>query len=175
MSLEYLKLKKLLSDYRQDISCGGDAICVAIGLRWPFFDQHKTIRAQHDRSLALVALSAEPISRNQRALQAYRNKEADLVTYSRLKNPVGSAFNAAISIIGWDQFIESPQLAKARLSVLRYVLEAAESGDYGNVPIEPMTGEPFMVTDNGDTVEITSAFLKDGEPAIRYEVPKVSR
>ena len=97
------------------------------------------------------------------------------MTFSRLKNPVGSQLNESMSITLWNLFIEAPQLASARLSVLRYFLEAAESGDYGNVPIETMTGEPFIVTNKGDTVEIKSAYLKDEEPAILYEVRKVSR
>jgi len=176
ISLEYLTFKKLLPVLRQD-DCGTDSLCVVIDLlfSWPFFDQHKTLRAQHDRWSALVALSTQPFSRNQRAQEAYRNKEADLLRFARLNNPVGSAFNAALSTTRWDQFIEFPQLAKARLSVLRYFLEAAESGDYGNIPIEPMTGEPFIVTDKGDTVEITSAYLKDEKPAIRYAAAKAPR
>ena len=172
---EYLTLKRFLSENRQDF-CDTELVC-EWALPWPFFDEHKTLRAQHDRWSALVALSTQPVSRNQRALEAYGRQEADLPKFSKLRNPVGAAFNAIMTTSPsvYSLFIDVPQLAKARLSVLRYVLEAAESGDYSNVPIEPMTGEPFIVIDKGDTVEITSAYLKDEEPAIRYEVSKRSR
>jgi hypothetical protein len=37
------------------------------------------------------------------------------------------------------------------------------SGDYSDAPTDPLTGEPFSVADNGDTIEVSSSHLEDGE------------
>ena len=41
---------------------------------------------------------------------------------------------------------------------------------FADVPIDPLTGEPFWVADKRDTLDIASAYLKDGESAVIYKV-----
>lgn len=93
---------------------------------------------------------------------------------SVLHNPVGSTYFGTYVPLVYN-FVGSKDTLKAELAVLGYVIESRASGNFDDVPIDPLTGEPFVVTDKGDTIEITSAYLKDGEPAIKYEVSKTSR
>ena len=47
------------------------------------------------------------------------------------------------------------------------------SGALGDPPIDPVTGEPFMLADKEDALEVTSERTgKDGKPAVRYEFRK---
>ena len=61
---------------------------------------------------------------------------------------------------------------KPKLAAFRYILHVADSGSLDGVPIDPRTGVPFTVTDKGDTMEITSSYLVEGEPDVRYEFAK---
>lgn len=59
----------------------------------------------------------------------------------------------------------------AKIIAFLYVVESRRDNDFGNAPVDPMTGKPLSVTDKGNTVEIRS----DGERGIRYEVQKRSQ
>ena len=126
----------------------------------------------------MVALLPVPLSQNQVGREELRTKETELLSFSKLENPVGSHFNATFTAITAPLLIDFPQglqPTEARLSILRYVIQATESGEFSDVPIDPMTGEPFMVLDKRETIEITSQYMVDGQPAVRYEVAKVVR
>ena len=68
-----------------------------------------------------------------------------------------------------DQFVVRKTQATARIAAFRFILEATESGRLGEVPVDPLTGESFVLTSKGDEYEIASGYLQGGEPAVRYE------
>ena len=91
---------------------------------------------------------------------------------SKLKNPV--FLPIAATIIHFTSKFSGPTVdSKARLLIFKFAVDYQLSGNLGNIPTDPMTGKPFLVTDKGDSIEIASADRRvDGEPVIVYQVRK---
>ncbi|MCH7606200.1 MAG: hypothetical protein IH962_03505 [Chloroflexi bacterium] len=174
ISLEYVSMKRLMDRDNQTL-CGPNVVC-PINAPWPFGDRVKTVRVIHGRWYALLNLSRVPLSDNEEGLAAYRRAEAKEKSFSILKNLGGHFFFRNFGASPEPAiFIYLPQLAKSRLAVLGYVINAAESGDYSAVPIDPLTGDLFTVNDQGDFIEIRSEYIRDGELVVDYKIPKGQR
>ena len=87
-------------------------------------------------------------------------------------NPIGSALEAAI-VPNLGFFAGGYRTLEAELAAFGYILSVAEAGSLDvAVPISPLTGEPFIVTDKGETIEIAGPRSDGGEPAVRFEFRK---
>ena len=139
---------------------------------WPFYDKNKTLRTVHDLYAKAVAVSQEPAyGRRDQMLEEAREEFDAVARWSFWTDPVGSAFLAAVvpQIVG---FAGRHDPLKSRLAIMRWAIAGAQSGDYSDVPIDPMTGQPFRVTDKGATLEVeTESESDEGEP-IKYEIKK---
>ena len=52
-------------------------------------------------------------------------------------------------------------------------MESHLRGRFGDPPVDPLTGESFILNDKGQSIEIMSADTnKHGEPRVRYEITK---
>ena len=153
----------LLGDYDGQTDCPRK-------LHWPILDLYKTLRFSHDPMADLVSRIRQPSYRVKR-LPTPVPRETDELTVLgwHIKNPVGIALMAA-TIPNLGAFVGSGDKTKAKLLAFAFLLESSESGELGNPPIDPLTGEPFVVTRTGDTVVIASYVEGDGEPAVRYEI-----
>ena len=112
-----------------------------------------------------------PYGRRDQMLEEAREEFDAVARGSFWTDPVGSAFMAAVvpQIVG---FAGSSDPLKSRLAIMRWAISGAQSGDYSDVPIDPMTGKPFRVSDRGEAIEIETEFGSDeGEP-IKYEIKK---
>jgi len=136
---------------------------------WPFFDVNRSLRSRHDFYLTLVTSSRLPPY--ERKMPDYEKESDWPIRPSVLHNPVGSSlFGVFIPLI--SNFVGSKDTLRAKLAVLGYVIETGASGNFDDVPIDPLTGERFVVTDKGDTIAIASSLMKHGEPAVSYEFAK---
>ena len=146
-------------------------------VKWPFFDAHRYLRSNYDVSIRLISAFTGPFGPGSSTLEDARGdaeSEERLLTpsvVSLILNPIGSALdNAIVPLLGPLAF--GRHQAQSKLAAFRFILHAEESESLGSVPIDPLTGQPFTLIDNGDTIEITSSYFKDGEPAVRYEFKK---
>ena len=143
------------------------ALCI-LELPWPFFDKNRTLRLSHERSTGLAELSQGAFYRIEGDLDDSMSEQSARV--SRLVNPVGSLVLWPPPTSVFAGFIRAKELTKARLTLLRHVLESQDKGDLKDTPIDPLTGKPFAVIDLGDSIEISSTYTVDGAPALRYEL-----
>ena len=179
MAWEYERLQFMLQEPREigqilldppDPLCNRDSAGLCLfDLPWPFHDRLKFLRAEHDFWYHLALATGDQDSRS-RADEPFKRQLP-----SKLKNPVFYPI-AAIFAPLVSRFSEASVESKARLLIFEYVIDYRLSGEFGNIPTDPLTGEPFLVTDKGDTIQISSADLgSDGEPWITYEVRKAIR
>lgn len=106
-----------------------------------------------------------------RDIEGFDNLQSSLTSPTfadLLLNPFLTAVQTAF-LPNLDQFVVRKTRATARLAAFRFIMEATESGRLGEVPVDPLTGEPFAVTAKGDEYEIASGYLQGGEPAVRHE------
>ena len=104
-------------------------------------------------------------------IEDFANLESSLTSQTFadfLLSPFLTAVQATF-VPNLDQFVVRKTQATARIAAFRFILEATESGRLGEVPVDPLTGESFVLTSKGDEYEIASGYLQGGEPAVRYE------
>lgn len=175
MALEYLVKKNAMLELTEsDCGLSPSRLCL-FELEWPFYDGYQLLRAEHASYLSLANAAGTPGSSGDSA-QSAGDSEADFdePKISIFKNPVGSTLQVAtVPLVG--KFAATMLETKGRLSIFSYVMEYRMSGELGEPPIDPFTGQPFMVKDKGDTIEITSARQQRDEPAVQYEVKKLVR
>ena len=141
-------------------------------LCWPFLDFNKTMRIDHDThffSWGLLSRVQYPdVESDPEAFVKYVGRNAG---GGGLVNPTGSAFLAVP--FTYPGRPDRPSVFDGQLVIFIWVVESTASGIFGDVPIDPRTGEPFILNDKGQSIEIMSADTnKDGEPLIRYEITK---
>ena len=169
--------------FRSVVATGAEDVChfstifgvCSLSLPWPFYDRNKTLRVVQDLYLELTRMSTEPYYLIKDEMEGFEQKAERVTRVSALRNPAGSTVLSALIPASFAKFIVRKEESKARLLVLRYVIEASRSGDHSDVPTDPLTGEPFGVADKGDTIEVSSSHREDGERAISYEIRKLSR
>ncbi len=138
---------------------------------WPFYDKQKTLKAQHDFYSRVVRLANTPLPSVDSDLDELTEQVERVNTLSPFRNPMGSVILRAI-LPQIAQFTRDKEQTKASLTAFGFILESQEAGELSEIPIDPMSGKPFIVTDKGDTIEITSSFIRDGESAVKYEFKK---
>ncbi len=147
-------------------------------VKWPFFDKHKYLRFEYEFADWLIKGFTAPLGTVTSTIWDIRpNLVADEEPFghsliSRLLDPIGTTIDEGIV----PQIVNLSPLnreSRAALTAFGYILNRTVSGSRDvEIPIDPMTGEPFTVTDRGGTIEIRSSYIKDGEPAVKYEFKK---
>ncbi len=132
---------------------------------WPFYDKESTLKIYHDYIATVARLAGEPFYQVQNELEQAREKgEGFSNAFSLIKNPFGSALVAAL-IPQMAGFVDNDEALKPHLAAFIYILGATASGSLDNVPIDPRSGDPFVVSVEGGTVKISG----DGQPPLHYE------
>ena len=177
MAFEYQQLKSsLFEDTQPDCASHPLKLCI-FELEWPFFDKNQFLTMQHNYYRTWADVASDPTRRENDPIIRDRIAEFEEEKYTKvsiIKNPVGSAL-WAITTPAQTIFADGTRRAKGSVLIFSYFMEYRQSGNLGDPPIDPFTGQPFIVTDKGDTIEITSAKLQGDEPTIQYEVSKVVR
>lgn len=173
MALEYQTVKFSLLEMAQP-DCGSRPLNLCFSeLKWPFFDMNQYLSRDHAYYSSMVAVSRDPTSRAADQIIRDRTAEIEELRLS-IFNPVGSVLRAIVTPLIIN-FADNTTRVKGSVLIFNYVMEYRRSGNLGDPPIDPFTGQPFIVTDKGATIEITSARRQGDEPAVKYEVKKLVR
>ena len=140
-------------------------VCI-FRLPWPFYDTNKTIRELHDVLLDRVRLTMPPRRAGEPVPESYRRPEVSI-----WKNHVGSKL--LNDLAQFESFTIKDDELRSKLAILTWVIDGRHSGDFDDPPVDPLTGEPFTVTDKGGSVEIRSSYATMDGP-LTYEVSKAS-
>ncbi len=171
---EYLTLRKSIADRPSDVCQGVPRGLCIFGWPWPVYDVNKTLKVEHDQFVDLVSLGIAPFHQVERGLKAYEDEAERTNQVSLLKNPVGSVVLSLGVPVWLTRFVCVKERTSASLAVFLYALDSQNAGVYGTPPVDPLTGEPFTVTDSGASVTIESTYIRDGGPAVQYEIGKTT-
>lgn len=160
--------KSVLIDFL-GATCGAtkNGICL-VDVKWPFFDGRRLLKKDHDYYADVVAmsrLSPHQIEQSPDSMDEVAEFEEPRV--SVLKNPLGSSLEAQRVPVS-SAFATRHRRVEASLLMFEYVMESRLTGALSEPPIDPLTGEPFLVTETGDGMEIRSAMTSNGESGLRY-------
>lgn len=173
LSYEYFSSKATVTELRSD-GCGAapGILCV---FSWPLFDLNRQLTETHEHFYRLAVLSREPTYRREGQIDSYNEYVDSITRTSLLEDPIGSLLSAVLIPL-FGRFGVTQASFKDRLAILHYVVVYVQTGDLNNVPIDQLTGEPYLVTDRGDLLEIKYSRTKeDGEPAVLIEFSKEGR
>ena len=153
IALKYLGLRYLLLESSEPLCNSDSAGLCLLDLPWPFNDKYEFLSEEHDfwYEVSLAVSERDPTGE---ADDVFRNKMP-----SKLKNPV--FLPIAATIIHFTSKFSGPTVdSKARLLIFKFAVDYQLSGNLGNIPTDPMTGKPFLVTDKGDSIDslVTRAF-----------------
>ncbi len=169
---EYLTLRKSVADRPSDVCQGVPRGLCIFGWPWPVYDVNKALKVEHDQFVDLVALGIAPFHQVERGLKAYEDEAERTNQVSLLKNPVGSVVLSLGVPVWLTRFVFVKERTSASLAVFLYALDSQNAGVYGAPPVDPLTGDRFAVTDGGPSVTIESTYIRDGGPAVQYEIGK---
>ena len=176
MVAEYLRLRTAILEFRGQGACAllldAESRSCGRNIGWPFYDEQKTLREFHDYFFKTIELSRLPFYATERdaALADLEEKRyAREYSFGDIwTNPFSKVLQSVV-VPPSSRFSSSKDFTLATLSAFRFVLEATATGNLGEPPIDPLTGKPFIVTRTGDSVEISSARTRNGEPAVSME------
>ncbi len=172
LTREYLTLRKSLVDRPSDVCQGVPPGLCIFGWPWPVYDVNKTLRIEHDQFLDLASLGIASFHQVERDLATYTDEAERTNRISLVRNPVGSVV-LSLGVPAWlTRFVFAKETTHASLAAFLYALDSQNAGVFGAAPIDPLTGESFGVTDGGTTITIESTYIREGRPAVAYEIVK---
>ena len=179
IALDYLSDKHAANELLSEMG-----ISHPIPKAWPwfeyyYFDYYKTLRTLHDLYHETASLIRKPRYSLEEGVfdsleqgyeeisdEAFNERQGSwalgvaLSNPSYMQNPVGGLFLTIPAIVRLDSVLAATTQLKARLLLLAYFAESLENNEFGSAPIDPFTGEAFVIKDTGDSYQVESKHIE---------------
>ena len=151
------------NDFANAIGAGSDNLLIQIvnpvlshRLYWPFFDRNATLKRYSKMYFKLNQLVLDPYYQSENEIanvDSMNRKMTKNIFY--WKNPIGN-FIENIAVPDFSSLIMREKEANSQLTAFTYLLQAQRSPELPPIPNDILTGQPYLISANDDSLQIWS-------------------
>ena len=135
--------------------------------KWPFFDYYKTLEILDNYFfISTTQLLQEPFTRV-KSTQVFDEYITPRLSF--IKNPAGS-YILGLFTHNFYNLIENIKIMKSNLLALNYLIESINTQAFITPPIDCLTGKPFIVHSDNDSLSIKSEY--DHPDIVNYQIKR---
>ncbi|MFC1573758.1 hypothetical protein ACFL30_01080 [Candidatus Latescibacterota bacterium] len=127
--------------------------------RWPFYDLNKTLQMNDDYNAEYIKFVSQPLYKIKDDFSGI-NSKIEIPEPSLIVNPVGSKM-ITYTLPKFTNLIIKKEILKSRLTALHYIIKSYNRKELEAPPIDNLTGKPFIVIADDDSLEIKSEYVPE--------------